>query len=322
MLHYNFPPYSTGEPGWFRGAGRREIGHGALAEKSIEHMIPSKEEFPYVIRIVTEILSSNGSTSMASVCSASLSLMDAGVPIQRHVAGIAMGLMSSQDGKAKILTDIQGPEDHWGDMDFKVAGTRKGITASQLDTKIRGLSLDVFEETLEKAKIARNQILDVMENSISEHRKELSQYAPIIDLIKINPEKIGFLIGPGGKMIKEIMAETNTEIEIENDGTVFFSGKKKEDVEKAKMLAESVTHEVKIGEEFDSKVVKIADFGAFVELIPGQEALVHISELANGFVKSVEDVVKMGDKIHVKVIKIDDSGKISASAKRVNDKGA
>ena len=316
MLHYNFPQFSTGETGFFRAPGRREIGHGTLAGKAVEPLIPPKEEFPYVVRIVTEILSSNGSTSMASVCSASLALMDAGVPVKKHVAGIAMGLMMDEEGKEyKILTDIQGPEDHYGDMDFKVAGTRDGVNAIQMDVKIGGVTLDMLEKGLEQAKEARLQILDVMEKAISEPRPELSEHAPMIEFLQIDPETIGMLIGPGGKMIKEIMAETNTEINVEDDGSVFISGKNREEVQKAAKLAENITREIKVGEEFDAKVVKIADFGAFVELVPGQEALVHISELADGFVKNVEEVAKVGDRLHVKVIKIDDSGKIGASVK-------
>ncbi|MDX1607939.1 MAG: polyribonucleotide nucleotidyltransferase [Candidatus Spechtbacterales bacterium] len=316
MLHYNFPQFSTGGTGFFRAPGRREIGHGALAEKAVEAMLPDKESFPYVIRVVTEILSSNGSTSMASVCSASLALMDAGVPVEKHVAGIAMGLMMDNKGKNyKILTDIQGPEDHYGDMDFKVAGTRDGVNAIQMDVKIGGVTIDMLEKGLKQAKDARLQILDVMEKAIAKPKPELSQYAPVIEYLKIDPETIGMLIGPGGKMIKEIMAETNTEINVEDDGSVYISGEKREEVEKASKLAENITREIKVGEEFDAKVVKIADFGAFVELVPGQEALVHISELADGFVKNVEDVVKAGERIHVKVIKIDESGKIGASVK-------
>ena len=316
MHHYNFPPFSTGETGFFRGPGRREIGHGALAEKALRPLIPPSEEFPYVIRVVTEILSSNGSTSMASTCGSSLSLMDAGVPMKRHVAGIAMGLMGS-DENAKILTDIQGPEDHYGDMDFKVAGTRNGITAAQLDVKIDGIEPKMIEKVLDQAKKAREHILTEMEKAISKPAEKLSPYAPAIKFIQINPEKIGMLIGPGGRMIKEIMAQTDTEINVEDDGKVFVSGKNPEGVDRAVELVDNITREIKIGEIFDAKVIKVADFGAFVELVPGQEALVHVSELADKFVKNVEDVVKTGDRIKVKVIKIDDQGKIGASAKQI-----
>ncbi|MDX1535305.1 MAG: polyribonucleotide nucleotidyltransferase [Candidatus Spechtbacterales bacterium] len=319
MHHYNFPPYSVGETGWFRGPGRREIGHGALAEKALEPLIPPKEEFPYTIRVVSEILTSNGSSSMASVCGSSLALMDAGVPMKKHVAGIAMGLMTG-DGEAKILTDIQGPEDHYGDMDFKVAGTRDGVTAIQMDVKIEGATLEMLKKGLEQAKKARLQILDVLEGAIPEHRKEVSSYAPIIEMLKINPEKIGLLIGAGGRTIREIMEETSTDINVEDDGSVFVSGTRKEDVEKAVDLAFNLTREIKIGEEFDARVIKIADFGAFVELVPGQEALVHVSELSDDFVKDVGSVVKTGERLHVKVIKIDDNGKIGASVKQASKK--
>ncbi|MEX2145245.1 MAG: polyribonucleotide nucleotidyltransferase [Candidatus Spechtbacterales bacterium] len=315
MHHYNFPPYSTGETGFFRGPGRREIGHGALAEKALRPLIPATEEFPYVIRVVTEILSSNGSTSMASTCGSSLSLMDAGVPMKRHVAGIAMGLMGS-DENAKILTDIQGPEDHYGDMDFKVAGTREGLTAVQLDVKIEGIEPKMIEKVLDQAKKAREHILSEMEKAIPKHSDKLSRWAPTIKLVRINPEKIGMLIGPGGKMIKEIMAETNTEINVEDSGEVFISGKDTNGVERAFEWVYNLTREIKIGEVFDAKVIKVADFGAFVELVPGQEALVHVSELSDKFVKNVEDVVKEGDTIKVKVIKKDEQGKIGASAKK------
>ncbi|MEX0878045.1 MAG: polyribonucleotide nucleotidyltransferase [Candidatus Spechtbacterales bacterium] len=317
MLHYNFPPFSTGETGFFRGPGRREIGHGALAEKAVEAMIPDKEEFPYVIRVVTEILSSNGSTSMASVCSASLALMDAGVPMKKHVAGIAMGLIASGDDY-KVLTDIQGPEDHYGDMDFKVAGTRDGVTAVQMDVKVDGVTLKMIEDTLEQGKKARENILDVLEKAIPEPNTELSPYAPKIKFLKIDPEKIGMLIGPGGRIIKEIMAETNTEINVEDDGSVSITGSTNEEVVRAAEIASNITREIKVGEIFEATVVKIADFGAFVELVPSKEALVHISELKEGFVSKVEDVVKIGDKITVKIIKADDSGKLSASAKQAS----
>ena len=318
MHHYNFPPFSTGETGFFRGPGRREIGHGALAEKALAPLIPSQEKFPYVIRLVSEILSSNGSSSMASVCGSSLALMDAGVPIKGHIAGVAMGLIASPDGgEYKILTDIQGPEDHHGDMDLKVAGTRTGVTAMQMDVKIDGVSLEVLKDAIEEAKKARNHILTMLEGAIAQPREGLSPYAPIIQVLKINPERIGSLIGAGGRTIREIMAATETEINVEEDGSVFISGSNPEQVKKAIDWAEGLTHEIKVGEVFKAKVVRIADFGAFVELTPGQDALVHVSELANDYVKDVKDVVKMGDFIEVKVIKVDDQGKISASVKQV-----
>lgn len=327
MLHYNFPPFSVGETGFYRGPGRREIGHGALAEKSILPVIPSSETFPYTIRIVTEILSSNGSTSMASVCSASLALMDAGVPIKNHVAGIAMGLMSSSSDSEqtseknyKILTDIQGPEDHYGDMDCKVAGTKNGINAMQMDVKVSGITIDILEKVLEQGKKARMQILEVLDKTIAQPRKELSAYAPIIRNIKIDPEKIGALIGSGGRTIKEIMANTNTQIDVEDDGSVFVTGKNVDDAENALKTIDNITREIEVGEIFDSKVVRIADFGAFVELVPGKDALVHVSELSNSFVKDVKSIVKLGDTLKVKIIKVDNFGKISATARLDGEK--
>ena len=317
MHHYNFPPYSVGEVGFFRGPGRREIGHGALAEKALQPLIPVLEEFPYVVRVVTEAISSNGSTSMASVCGSSLALMDAGVPIKNHIAGIAMGLIT--DGKnTKILTDIQGPEDHYGDMDFKVAGTRNGVTAVQLDVKIGGLDTDLVASVLEQAKKARLQIIQLLEKIIPSPREEISKYAPVIEFIKIEPSTIAILIGSGGRTIKELMAQTNTEIDVEDDGSVYVSGALREEVQKAIKRVEQITHQVEIGEIYEAKVVRIADFGAFVELTPGQDALVHVSEISSNYVKNVSDIVKVGDTIRVKVIKIDESGKIAASA-RFND---
>jgi len=324
MLHYNFPPFSVGETGFYRGPGRREIGHGALAEKAIKPIIPSQESFPYTIRIVTEILSSNGSTSMASVCSASLALMDAGIPIKNHVAGIAMGLMSASaspggDGSSeknyKILTDIQGPEDHYGDMDCKVAGTKNGITAMQMDVKVDGVTINILEEVLEQSKKARKQILEVLDKTIAQPKKELSPYAPIIKNIKIDPEKIGTLIGSGGRTIKEIMANTNTQIDVEDDGNVFVTGENVNDAENALKTIDDITREIEVGEMFDAKVVRITDFGAFVELVPGKDALVHVSELSNDFVKDIKSVVKIGDTLKVKIIKVDNFGKISATAR-------
>ena len=318
MHHYNFPPFATGEAAPFRGPGRREIGHGALAEKALAPLIPDIEIFPYVIRIVSEILSSNGSSSMASVCGSSLALMDAGVPIKKHIAGIAMGLMSDGKDSYKVLTDIQGPEDHHGDMDLKIAGTKDGITAMQMDIKIDGITLRILEDALKQAKTAREKIIEVLEGAVAKPRPELSQYAPSISAIKIDPKRIGDVIGPGGRVIREIIEETGVDtIDVEDDGRVFIAGHDKEKVEQAVKWVEALTHEVKVGEMFNAKVVKIADFGAFVELTPGQEALVHVSELSNEYVKDVSDVVKVGDRIEVKVIKIDESGKIGASAKQL-----
>lgn len=310
MHHYNFLPYSSGETGPMRGPGRREIGHGALAERALAPLLPDSEEFPYTIRIVSEIVSSNGSTSMASVSSSSLALMDAGVPIKGLVTGIAIGL-AKQGKDYKILTDIQGPEDHHGDMDFKVAGTRKGITVIQMDVKIDGINKKIIQETLDAAKKARMNILDVMEKTISKPRAELSSYAPSILTIQINPDKIGGLIGPGGKVINKIIDETGASIDIEDSGLVFITSEGQEAGKKALALVKNITREVKIGETFQGKVKKTLEFGAFVELFPGQEGLIHISKLSDKRVEKVEDVVKVDDQVSVKVISIDDKGRIS-----------
>ena len=314
MHHYNFPPFSVGETGPMRGPGRREIGHGALAERALVSLIPSKEEFPYTIRIVSEILSSNGSSSMASVCGSILALLDAGVPIRGNAAGIAMGLMLSEDGKEhKILTDIQGPEDHHGDMDLKVAGTREGITALQMDVKVEGLSLEILEETLIQAKKAREEILDKMEAAIKTPHPDLSPYAPRVSVLHIKPDQIGSVIGPGGKMINKIIDETGATIDIDDDGTVFVVSKKAEGAEKAITWIKSLTRELKTGEIFQGKVVKITDFGAFIELLPGQDGLLHVSELAprGKKINSVEDLIHRGDIVTVRIKNIDESGKIS-----------
>jgi len=315
MHHYNFPPYSVGEIKPMRGPGRREIGHGALAERALVPLIPSSEEFPYTIRIVSEILSSNGSSSMASVCGSTLALLDAGVPIKNNAAGIAMGLMLSPDGqKYKILTDIQGPEDHHGDMDFKIAGTRKGITALQMDVKIKGFSLKVLEEVLIQAKKAREEILDKMEAVIKAPRPELSRFAPRVYVLHINPERIGDVIGPGGKIIHKIIDETGATIDIEDDGTVFVASDKAEGAEKAIAWIKSLTRELKAGEIFQGKVVKVTDFGAFVELVPGQDGLLHISELGpKEKVKNIENIIHRGDTITVKIKNIDELGRINLS---------
>lgn len=315
MHHYNFPPYSAGEIRPMRGPGRREIGHGMLAEKSLLPLIPSFEEFPYTIRIVTEILSSNGSTSMASVSSSSLALMDAGVPIKRPVTGIALGLITDKSNNYKILTDIQGPEDHYGDMDFKIAGTREGITAIQMDVKIEGVTEEILKEALEKGEKARIQILDKIEKVLSKPRTQLSPFAPRILTLQINPEKIREVIGPGGKVINEIIEECGVSIDIEDTGKVFITAEKEEAAKKALSWIKNITREIKVGEIFQGKVKRILDFGAFVEILPGQEGLVHISQLAPYRVRRVEDVVKIGQIIPVKVISIDEQGRINLSLK-------
>jgi len=325
MHHYNFPPYSVGEVRPLRGTGRREIGHGMLAEKALVNLIPNVDDFPYTLRIVSEILSSNGSSSMASVSSSSLALMDAGVPIKRLATGIALGLVtdpeepsvseSFQKNKYRILTDIQGPEDHYGDMDFKVAGTKKGITAIQMDVKIAGISEKVLKEALKRAKEARLHILEKMEQTISKPRESLSPWAPRIYIIQIKPEKIGEVIGSGGKTINEIIETCGVSIEIEDSGKVFITAEEEESAKKAIAWIENITREVQVGEIFQGKVKRIVDFGAFVEVLPGQEGLVHISRLAPFHVKKVEDIIKVGDTISVKVISIDEQGRINLSAK-------
>ncbi len=310
MHHYNFPPYSAGEAKPLRGPGRREIGHGSLVERALLPVVPEIEHFPYTIRIVTEILSSNGSTSMASVSSCSLALMDAGIPVKKPVAGIAMGLILDDKGEYKLLTDIQGPEDHHGDMDFKAAGTKQGITAIQMDVKIDGITGEIMEKTLEGAKKARMTILETMEKTLAKPRENLSPYAPKILIIEIKPEKIGNVIGPGGKIINEIIDETGAEIDIEDSGKVFVTAEKKEDAEKALERIKNLTREVQEGEVFQGEVTKIVDFGAFVRLFPGQEGLIHISKLAPGRVNKVRDVVNVGDKVPVKVLSVNEQGKI------------
>jgi polyribonucleotide nucleotidyltransferase len=315
MLHYTFPPFSVGETGPVRGPGRREIGHGALAEKSLLAVMPSKEKFPYTIRVVSEILESNGSSSMATVCASSLSLMDAGVPIKDTVAGIALGLIK-EGNKALILTDIAGLEDHFGDMDFKVAGTRKGVTAVQLDLKIDGIDLALLEKCLAQANEGRLFILDKMSSALTAPRPEMSIYAPRIDVIKINTEKIGELIGPGGKNIKAIIASTGASVDIEDDGTVLVGSTDAAKSEAAIKMIRAITDDVEVGRVYIAKVKRIMAFGAFCEIAPRKEGLVHVSELADKFVKSVEEVVKIGDEIKVKVIGIDELGRINLSKKQ------
>ena len=318
MHHYNFPPYSVGEVKPMRGPGRREIGHGMLAERALLPLIPGFEEFPYTIRVVSEILSSNGSTSMASVSGSSLAFMDAGVPIKCQAAGIAVGMMADEDsGKYVLLTDIQGPEDHHGDMDFKVAGTRQGITVLQMDVKTTGITQKIMAEALEKAKKARNEILDVTEKTISEPRKELSPFAPRILKLQINPDKIRDVVGPGGKIINEIIAQTGAMIDIQQTGLIFITAESENAAKKALEWIENITHEVKVGETFRGKVTRIFDFGAMVEFLPNQEGLVHISELAPYRVGKVEDIVKIGDVVPVKVISIDQQGRTNLSLKEM-----
>ncbi|MFE8695135.1 polyribonucleotide nucleotidyltransferase [Cytobacillus sp. FJAT-53684] len=316
MHHYNFPNFSVGETGPIRGPGRREIGHGALGERALEPIIPSEKDFPYTVRLVSEVLESNGSTSQASICASTLAMMDAGVPIKAPVAGIAMGLIKSGEHYS-ILTDIQGMEDHLGDMDFKVAGTAKGVTALQMDIKIDGLSREILEEALQQAKKGRMQILDSMLSTISEPKKELSQYAPKILTMKINPDKIRDVIGPSGKQINKIIEETGVKIDIEQDGMVFISSTNEEMNQKAKKIIEDIVREVEVGQMYLGKVKRVEKFGAFVEIFNGKDGLVHISELAEERVGKVEDVVSIGDELLVKVTEIDKQGRVNLSRKAV-----
>lgn len=310
MFHYNFPPFCTGEAGRIGAPSRREIGHGKLAENALLAVIPSEEEFPYIIRVVSEILESNGSSSMASVCSGCLAMMDAGVPLKAHVAGVAMGLVSDPaTGKYRILTDIIGLEDHFGDMDFKVAGTRKGVTAFQLDVKTGGLTPELMREALAQARAARMHILDLMERVMPRPRPALSPYAPYLDVIKINPEKIGLVIGPGGRTIRKIQDETKTQIEIEDDGTVKIVGEGSAGVQRAKEMIQELTEEIEVGMTYRGRVIRIVPFGAIVEIRPGVDGLIHISNLAEGHVRKVEDVVKVGDEVTVEVIGTDELGR-------------
>jgi len=319
MHHYNFPPYSTGEVKRMGSTGRREIGHGALAEKALAAVIPDEKDFAYTIRLVSEVLSSNGSTSMGSVCASTLSLMDAGVPIKAPVAGIAMGLVTDKDnpGNYVILTDIEGIEDFYGDMDYKVAGTVNGITAIQLDIKLQGVSHEVLAKATLQAREAHQVILDVLKGAIPEVRPNLSKYAPRMYKITIDPSKIGALIGPGGKNIKAIIEETKTTIEVSNDGTVVIGSASEESAQAAIRKVEGLTQDVEVGAVYTGKVSRIQNFGAFVEVLPGKEGLVHISELADHHVARVEDVVKIGDEIMVKVTEIDRLGRINLSRKAV-----
>jgi len=317
MHHYNFPPFSTGEVKRIGTTGRREIGHGALVERAIASVLPSEDDFPYTIRLVSEVLSSYGSTSMASACASTLSLMDAGVPIKAPVAGIAMGLVTGKDEDYVVLTDIVGMEDAYGDMDFKVAGTARGLTALQLDIKLRGINYGILAEALSQAREARLEILEKMSSAISASRSELSPYAPRMYEMTIDQSKIGSVIGPGGRIIRSIIDETKTTIDINNDGKVLVGSPNEEAAQKAIKIIEDLTREVEQGEVYTGKVTRLFNFGAMVEILPGKEGLVHISELANYHVPQVEDVVKVGDEIMVKVIGIDNSGRINLSRKAV-----
>lgn len=324
MHHYYGRPFSLGETGPLRGPGRREIGHGTIAENALRTMIPSKEDFPYAIRVVTEILSQNGSTSMAAVCGSSLALMDAGVPIKAPVAGVAIGLMVNDDqSKHILLTDIVGVEDFNGFMDFKMAGTEKGMTAIQMELKMHGLPFEVLEQAFLKSREKRREILGIMERALAGPRSELSKYAPRITVVKIDPKKIGEVIGPGGKMIKNIIETTKCDVDVEDDGTVLISSQEGEadsDAQRAKEWIENIVKEAKVGEVYEGKVVRIMDFGAFVEILPGKDGLAHISELAHRHVGKVEDVVKVGDRVKVKVTEIDSQGRINLSIKALQER--
>ncbi|PKM82500.1 MAG: polyribonucleotide nucleotidyltransferase [Firmicutes bacterium HGW-Firmicutes-13] len=314
MHHYNFPPFSVGESGFIRGPGRREIGHGALAERALLPMIPDNEEFPYTIRLVSEVLESNGSTSMGSVCASSLALMDAGVPIKRTVAGIAMGLVQ-EEGKVAVLSDIQGMEDFLGDMDFKVAGTRKGINALQMDIKIKGVTREILAQALKQAGEGYLYIMDKMEEVIAQPKPDISPYAPRIFTMQIHPDKIREVIGPGGKIINKIVAETGVKIDIEPDGKIYIAAVEQEGGNKAREMIERLTAEVEAGVVYLGRVTRVEKYGAFVEILPGKEGLVHISQLAQERVEKTEDVVKTGDEVFVKVLDIDDRGRINLSRK-------
>ncbi len=316
MLHYNFPSFSVGEVSFPRGPGRREIGHGRLAEKALQYVVPDEEEFPYTLRIVSDILESNGSSSMATVCAGSLSLMDAGVPIKKQIAGIAMGLMKDENN-VTILSDILGDEDHLGDMDFKVAGSADGITAIQMDIKVKGISIDIMSKAINQAREGLNTILDVMNKTIDKPKENISQYAPKILIFKVDPSCIGLIIGPSGKMIREIQEKTDSTINIEDDGTIFISAVDEQNGNEAKRIIDELVAVPEIGKIYDGTVTKIADFGAFVEIMPGKDGLLHISEIENHRVNKVEDVLKRGQNVRVKVIKIDSSGKVGLTRKQI-----
>lgn len=318
--HYNFPSYSVGETGRPKSPGRREIGHGALGARALEAVIPDEADFPYTIRLVAEVLESNGSSSQASICAGSLALMDGGVPIKAPVAGIAMGLVMDSEDQYTVLTDIQGLEDHLGDMDFKVAGTAKGITALQMDIKIEGITRDILVEALESAKNARLEILNNMMNTIGQPREQLSEYAPKVQMIQIKPDQIKIVIGKGGDQINQIIDETGVKIDIEEDGKVSVYGEDQAMIDRAIEIIEELTEEVEVGKIYKGKVVRIENFGAFVEVIKGTDGLVHISELADGYVKNVTDVVKMGEEIDVLVTEIDNMGRVNLSRKQAIEK--
>ncbi|MDY5060679.1 MAG: polyribonucleotide nucleotidyltransferase [Staphylococcus simulans] len=312
MHHYNFPNFSVGETGPVRAPGRREIGHGALGERALKYIIPDTQDFPYTVRIVSEVLESNGSSSQASICGSTLALMDAGVPIKAPVAGIAMGLVTRDDNYT-ILTDIQGMEDALGDMDFKVAGTKDGITAIQMDIKIDGLTREIIEEALEQARVGRLTILEHMLQTIDQPRPELSAYAPKVETMTIKPDKIRDVIGPGGKKINEIIDETGVKLDIEQDGTIFIGAVDQAMINRAREIIEEITREAEVGQTYNAKVKRIEKYGAFVELFPGTDALLHISQIANERINKVEDVLKLGDSIEVKVTEIDGKGRVNAS---------
>ncbi|MDD3487016.1 MAG: polyribonucleotide nucleotidyltransferase [Candidatus Moranbacteria bacterium] len=311
MHHYNFPPFSVGEVRPMRGPGRREIGHGALAEKALVSVAPDKGKFPYTIRVVSEVLSSNGSSSMASTCASNLALMDAGVPTKAVIGGISVGIVVGSGGKYKLLSDIQGPEDHFGGMDFKITGSKEGITAIQLDVKVDGLTADMIRDTLEQSRKNRIAIINIMNETIDAPRADLSPYAPRVITIRINPDKIRDVIGPGGKVINQIIDETGVEIDIEDDGLVFITSDNKEAGEKALQWVKNLTHEVVAGEEFKGRITRILNFGAFAEILPGQEGLVHISEISEKRIGKVDDVLKVGQIVNVKVKEIDNLGRIN-----------
>ncbi|TRL64299.1 polyribonucleotide nucleotidyltransferase [Staphylococcus hominis] len=318
MHHYNFPNFSVGETGPVRAPGRREIGHGALGERALRYIIPDTTEFPYTIRIVSEVLESNGSSSQASICGSTLALMDAGVPIKAPVAGIAMGLVTREDSYT-ILTDIQGMEDALGDMDFKVAGTKEGITAIQMDIKIDGLTREVIEEALEQARQGRLAIMDHMLQTIDQPRSELSAYAPKVEIMHIKPEKIRDVIGPGGKKINEIIDETGVKLDIEQDGTIFIGAVDQEKINRAREIINEITREAEVGQVYHAKVKRIEKYGAFVELFPGKDALLHISQISKDRINKVEDVLKIGDTIEVKITEIDKQGRVNASHKVLDE---
>ncbi|MFA5872032.1 MAG: polyribonucleotide nucleotidyltransferase [Parcubacteria group bacterium] len=319
MHHYNFPPFSVGEVRPMRGPGRREIGHGALAEKALAVVAPEKDNFPYTIRVVSEVLSSNGSSSMASTCASNLALLDAGVPMESVIGGISVGIVVGKDGSYKLLSDIQGPEDHFGGMDFKITGSKDGITAIQLDVKVDGLTSDMIRDTLEQSRKNRIAIIDIMNETISTPRADLSPYAPRIIILKINPDKIRTVIGPGGKVINQIIDETGVEIDIEDDGSVFITADNPEAGKKASDWVKNLTHEVAAGEVFKGRITRLMNFGAFAEILPGQEGLIHISEISEKRTEKVEDALEIGQMVDVKVKEIDNLGRINLTMKGLDN---